>query len=123
MTSLLYYLVFPVDAWRDGLDPRWQATKQRELFPIMVVLLPLISLYAGLSHDFGFFGNLMLAIAQGLLLALAAIPYLRIKGGFGDLAINFTASLLLLAFFWALIPMLFGLFSDIDLSDIDFDPD
>lgn len=120
MTDLLYFLVFPVDAWREDTNPGWQETKRRELFPIMVLLLPLISLYAGLSNDFGFFGNLLLALVQGCLLAAAAIPYLKLKGGFGDLAINFTASLLILAFLWAIIPMLFGLFSDLDF---DFDID
>lgn len=123
MSELLYYLVFPVDAWREGADPDWLDTKRRELFPIMLVLLPLVSLIAGLSTDFGFFGNVLLAAAQGCLLALAARPYLKVKGGFGDLAINFTASLLILTFIWALIPMIFGLFSNIDLSDIEFDTD
>lgn len=104
--SLLYYLVFPVDAWRQGEGDAWfEAQKADEIWPIMIFLLPGIVLLAAFALNLGLFSSLFFYAFEAALLVLVCKFYAALSGldQLIELFMNFWAALVLQAFGFMLL--------------------
>lgn len=112
--SILYYLIFPVDAWRsssggDGFDEQ----KSAEIWPLMIFLLPAIVLIAGLSLGLGFFSALFFYGIEAFLIALVCKFYASLEG-FGlmlELFFNFWLSFIVLSLCFTVLFAIFTIFT------------
>lgn len=111
-----YYLIFPIDAWRspdiDGEGSVFAQQKQHEVFPVMMWLLPIVTLVAGFTLKLGFFSALFFFALESLLLGLVCIPYLGLKDlGYAlNLMLNFWVAQMLLSFMTFFVLLFFGIF-------------
>jgi hypothetical protein len=114
--SAWYYLIFPIDAWRspdiDGEGSVFAQQKQHEVFPVMLWLLPMITLLAGFTLKLGFFSALFFFAIESLFLGLVCIPYLGLKDlGYAiNLMFNFWVSQIVLSFMTFFVLLFFGIF-------------
>jgi len=109
--SLWYYLIFPLDAWKQGEeDPGFEAQKSSEIWPLMIFLLPGIVLLAGFSLRLGFFSSLFFYGFEAALIAGVCKFYIDLSD-FGlviELFLNFWVACIAQAFCFMLM---FGLLS------------
>lgn len=110
--SIWYYVVFPLDAWARDQDPAFVEQKHREVWPIMIFLLPVIVLTAGFMLKLGFFGNLFFFGLEALLLALVGKFYLKLKdmGQTLELFFNFWLAFIMMTLMLLVIVLLVSVF-------------
>lgn len=111
---LWYYLIFPLDAWQSSSGGQsFEERKTKEIWPVMLFILPLIVLAGGFILRLGFFSSLIFYAIEAFCMALVCKSYVKISD-FGlviELFFNFWASLCILAFcfmiFFALLFIVF----------------
>ena len=110
--TIWYYLVFPLDAWNQRPDRNFLAQKRGEVWPIMIVLMPLVVLLAGVLLKLGFFSSLFFYGLEALLLAGVAMFYLKLRD-FGqtlELFFNFWLAFLLMTLGVLMLLMMVSIF-------------
>lgn len=79
--GLMYYLIFPFDAWsKHDSDPEYDVfaqQKQHELFPILFFLIPGVVLVGAFSLGLGFLGNVFFYALESVALGIASMFYLK----------------------------------------------
>ncbi|HEY9840916.1 MAG: hypothetical protein ACAI44_02755 [Candidatus Sericytochromatia bacterium] len=110
--SIWYYLVFPLDAWARQPDPSFLEQKRKELWPVLILLMPLVVLLAGFFLDLGFFSSLLFYGLEALCFALVGKFYLKLQD-FGqalELFFNFWLALLFMTLGLVMIVFLVSIF-------------
>lgn len=112
--TLLYYMVFPIDMFLKSVSidyQKLQEQRNKEILPIMIWLIPLVTLMVALTTNLGFFSSLLFYLVESLLFSIVSLFYIGSKDFslIKNFILNYFISFLVFSFIIVIILFFLGL--------------